>query len=260
MNNLLITAKIAAEKAAHFIYRNYSKTQVIVNKNPRDISDYVTNIDRRAEKIITDTILSHFPDHGIWGEEFGRKPGKNGNVWVIDPIDGTKNFTRRLGQFAISIGFVKDSVPWLGVIRNPLEKGTIYASRGKGAYKDNRNLRVSFTNDLRNSAVAINLGKTKKIRAKSLRAIVEIYKDVPIIRMPGSTAFTIWELVQQKYDALIDNGDFWDFAASIVIVQEAGGKVSTWTGEQIKSNSEYVFWSNGLIHQELLKRISKLIS
>lgn len=259
MNDFVKVAIKASRKAAKLIQKSYGKVSSFENKRPSDLKDFLTTVDRQAENLIIAEIQKSFPNHGIWGEESGKVKKGEEYMWVIDSIDGTKNFVRGLEQFAISIGLVKGGKPRIGVIYNPLEQMFFWAVAGEGTFSDKKEIHISQTQKLKNACISLNLGKTKQIREFSLKALKSLSNIVPIIRIQGSTAYTITQLVQGKFDALVDNGDFWDWVASIVIVKEAGGMVSTWKGEEVKEDSRFVLWSNGLFHNRLVERLSSIV-
>lgn len=248
----------SSELASVFIKQNYGKTLTIKNKNPKNIKDFVTDVDKKAEEIIINKILKHFPNHGIWGEESGKTTKNKEFVWVIDPIDGTKNFVRGLDQFAVSVGLVKNGNPFVGVLSDPVKGDFVWAKEGAGAFLGKNRIKLQKVSRFEDTSVAINFGKRADQRIKVINMMKEIYKDIPIIRMVGSTAFVVKRMVEGGYDALIDNGDYWDFAASIVVFKESGGVVSSWGGNEVDENTDFVLWANQGIYYKLLNLARRL--
>ena len=258
MNDLVKVAIKASKRAAKFIKESYGRVSSFQDKKPSDLKDFLTTVDVQVENLIIKEIHRSFPDHSILGEESGKIQRRDEYIWVIDPLDGTKNFIRGLGQFATSVGLMKKGQPYVGVLYDPLEELVFWAIRGEGAFMNGNRLYVTQTSELDSACLSLNLGKTRQIRRTSLAALKILSEYVPIIRIQGSTAYTIGQLVQGKFDGLIDNGEYWDWAAAIVVIQEAGGKVTTWEGKEITESSQFVLWSNGLLHDKLVERLSPI--
>jgi fructose-1,6-bisphosphatase/inositol monophosphatase family enzyme len=242
---LLKVGVTAAEAVGRVIRNQYQKTSSYSNKSVGGLIDYVTDTDKEVEILIRQYIKNTFPDHKVVGEEFGETSSTESiYTWVLDPIDGTKNFLRGIPTFATSIGLLLNGEPYLGIIYDPIGKNMVHSIKKGGAFLNDKKIsldRVGIT--LEKSAVAINYGKASEIREKSLQILKELSSIVPIIRLPGSTAHSMIKLLEGSYDVLVDNGDYWDFAAAIVIWEEAGGIVKNWDSKPIDQHSKYVFWS-----------------
>ncbi len=258
MDSFIDVAKLATQEAAKIIKSSYGGVVTLSDKNPSNIKDYVTNVDREAERLIRKVILDAYPNHAILGEESGDGTNDSEYKWIIDPIDGTKNFMRQLGQFCISIGVSRNNQPYAGVIHDPIEDTVISAVKGKGVEINKGTLELSQITSLDSACIALNFGKTTEIRERSLAVLKELLFITPTIRTPGSTTYAVKELVQGRFDALIDNGDYWDFAAGLVILTELGGSVTSWDGKPVTEVTKYVVWSNGKIEKELLPLLNKL--
>ena len=210
--NLNIMIK-AAEKASKVLIRDFGeieKLQVSI-KGP---TDFVSNADLKAEKIIIEELKKARPYYSIISEEDGSESNKDkNNTWIIDPIDGTTNFLHGVPHFAISIALKSGDEIVSGLIYDPIKDEMFYAEKENGAFFNNKRIRVSKKKQI-NSCLFATGGKSKK----------EI--DLPI-RKTGSAALDIAYVAAGRYDGYFqDDLNLWDIAAGIVILKEAGGVIN----------------------------------
>jgi myo-inositol-1(or 4)-monophosphatase len=210
--NLNIMIK-AAEKASKVLIRDFGeveKLQVSV-KGP---SDFVTNADKKAEKIIIEELSKSRKKFSILSEETGEiKNSDINNVWIIDPIDGTTNFLHGVPHFAISIALKSNNEIISGLIFDPIKNEMFFAEKNNGAYLNNKRIKVSRKKILEECLFAT--GGKKEIRS-----------DLNT-RKSGSAALDIAYVAAGRYDGYFQNNlNLWDIAAGIIIVKEAGGKIN----------------------------------
>ena len=210
--NLNIMIK-SAEKASRALIRDFGeieKLQVSI-KGP---TDFVSNADLKAEKIIIEELKKARPHYSIISEEDGSESNKDKkNTWIIDPIDGTTNFLHGVPHFAISIALKSDSEIVSGLIYDPIKDEMFYGEKDNGAFFNNQRIRVSKKKEI-NSCLFATGGKSKN----------EI--DLPI-RKSGSAALDIAYVAAGRYDGYFQNDlNLWDIAAGIVILKEAGGIIN----------------------------------
>ena len=210
--NLNVMIK-AAEKASRALIRDFGeieKLQVSI-KGP---TDFVSNADLKAEKIIIEELKKARPNYSIISEEDGSESNKNKkNTWVIDPIDGTTNFLHGVPHFAISIGLKSENEIISGLIYDPIKDEMFYAEKDKGAFFNNQRIKVSKKKEI-NSCLFATGGKSKN----------EI--DLPL-RRSGSAALDMAYVAAGRYDGYFQNDlNLWDIAAGIIILKEAGGMIN----------------------------------
>ena len=210
--NLNIMIK-AAEKASRALIRDFGeieKLQVSI-KGP---TDFVSNADLKAEKIIIEELKKARPNYSIISEEDGSEKNKDEkNTWIIDPIDGTTNFLHGVPHFAISIALRSEAEIVSGLIYDPIKDEMFYAEKDNGAFFNNQRIRVSKKKDL-NVCLFATGGKTKE----------EI--DLPI-RKSGCAALDLAYVAAGRYDGYFQNNlSLWDIAAGIIILKEAGGMIN----------------------------------
>jgi histidinol-phosphatase len=211
----------------------------------------VTVADREAESLLRARLLGAFPQDGFLGEESGDSPGASGFRWIIDPVDGTRNFVRGIPIWATLVGLEHKGEPILGVAHVPALKQTYRALRGDGAHRDDRRIAVSKVASL---AEAIMFYSSLSWFIKAGRQDVFLDLAARTQRQRGFGDFYGFLLVAQgSGELMIEHGvHIWDVAAMKPIVEEAGGRLTDWEG-QANIHRPDVMASNGLLHDEALR-------
>jgi myo-inositol-1(or 4)-monophosphatase len=218
----------------------------------------VTEIDRAAEEAILDVIRRHRPDDGLLAEEGGGSSGwDDGRVWIVDPLDGTVNFVHGIPQVAVSVAVWEDGVPLAGVVLDVDRDEVFSAERGTGARHDGRQLAVSGVEHLAGALVGTGFPYDRQERAGHYAKILaRVLGAAQGVRRIGSAALDLCWVAAGRLDA---HWEFrlapWDVAAAILVVDEAGGRVSTASGEGWTPDADLIVASNGLIHDELLSTL-----
>lgn len=192
------------------------------------ISNNVTSVDLSVQAFLKKHLMQLVDNCGFIGEESEKNDYDNPYLWIVDPIDGTANFIRDIGYSAISVGLVKDGEPILGVVYNPYRDEMFYAEKGKGAYLNGKRISVS-ERDLGHSIFCTAMSLYNKDFAKPCLNIIEkVYYECEDIRRMGSAALELVSLASGRVDLYFEIRVFpWDFAASEIIIREAGGYVGT---------------------------------
>ena len=213
----------------------------------------VTIADRNAEALLRNTLLKQFPADGFLGEESGDTPGRSGYRWIIDPIDGTRSFVRGIPLWATLVGLEFRGDLIAGVCRVPL-KQTFRALRGDGSFRDERRIRVSEVDTLAKAHVYYSSISWFK-RAGIDRQFLDLVDRTE--RQRGFGDFYGFVLVAQgSGEAMLEHGvHAWDVAALIPIVEEAGGKMTTWDNT-VDIERPDTLATNGLLHDEFLTRLA----
>jgi len=210
--NLNIMIK-ASEKASKILIRDFGEIEKlqVSKKGP---TDFVTNSDLKAEKIIIEELKKAKPNYSIISEENGTENNKDKtNTWIIDPIDGTVNFLHGIPHFAISIALRSKEEIVSGVIFDPIKNEIFYAEKNNGAFHNNHRIRVSKKNQI-NDCLFVTGGKIKN------------EPDLPY-RKSGCAALDMAYVASGRYDGYFqDNLNLWDIAAGIILVKEAGGVIN----------------------------------
>jgi histidinol-phosphatase len=243
---------ITAAKEAGQLALRYFDTNLTVEWK-KDLSP-VTLADREAEALLRTRLLGAFPRDGFLGEESGQTPGDSGFRWIIDPIDGTRNFVRGIPLWATLIGLEYNQEQIAGVAAIPALGQTYRALRGEGAFRDDRRLHVSKVSAL-SEAVMFYSSLSWFLKAGRQEAFVDLAKRVQ--RQRGFGDFYGFLLVAQgSGELMIEHGvHVWDVAAIKPIIEEAGGRITDWDG-QPNIHRPDVLASNGLLHEETLRLLA----
>jgi myo-inositol-1(or 4)-monophosphatase len=250
---------IEAAKQAGDLLLELSKQDIKYEmKNAHDI---VADGDLQAEKIIIEKIKSQYPDHDILSEEAGKELKKSDFLWIVDPIDGTINFSRHIEEYCISIALSKNGQLILGVIYQPALDKLYVAEKGGGAYLNGEKLSVSSETKLVNSLVATDVSSRLEIRKITFDILKGICGLVRHIRVFGSGALHLARIGEGQLDFYYKPSfNYWDFAAGTIIIQEAGGQVTDFAGNPIQEDSKSIVASNGMLHQVGLRVINEYMS
>ena len=237
--NLMIKA---CEKASKILIRDFGELEnlQVSKKGPKD---FVTNSDKKTEKVLINELTKNKKKYSILSEEIGFiKNDDNDYVWVIDPIDGTTNFLHGIPHFCISIGLkFKDQII-SGIIFDPIKNEIFYAEKNQGAFFNNHRIRVSKRKNLDECLFATN---KNGLLSTDLNA-----------RIFGSAALDLAYVASGRIDGYFQNGlNLWDIAAGTLIVEEAGGIVNNYDLEKTKNIK--VVASSEIINEKMLKRLNK---
>jgi myo-inositol-1(or 4)-monophosphatase len=224
--------------------------------------DLVTVADRTVEKLIRTRLGEVFPDHGIYGEEGTRERLDREFRWYVDPLDGTTNFAHGFPQFCVSMGLEQrgaglkadeDGTLVAAVIYDPMRDELFLAERGKGATVNGKPIAVSKNAMLAEALVATGFPSRKRHQNPNIHFYHEITLRSHGVRRAGSAALDLAYVAAGRLDGFWEfNLNPWDTAAGILLVEEAGGRVSNFAGGTFRLNSEETLVSNGLIHGELV--------
>ena len=245
----MLDVAIEAAKAAGQLAYRYFKTQLKVTYKPLHHSP-VTKADKEAETLIRKIISKKFPDHGFIGEEFGSTNRSAKYHWVIDPIDGTRDFIRGLPFWSTLIAVLEKDRPIIGICFFPTYDEIFIAEKGKGTYLNGRKTRVSKVSDLKSAYVTPSSAHHFATHHK-VKQLVKLCETVAGARYFSTYGNNL--LWKGKIDAYVNaRGGPWDFAAPAIITEEAGGKFSDFDCNY-SFDSDCGLFSNGKIHSQILK-------
>ena len=249
----------ACMKAARSLIRDFGEIEnlQVSEKGP---GDFVTSADKRTEKILINELQKAHPEYGIITEETGIINKLNiKNRWIIDPIDGTMNFLNGIPQFAISIGYEEDGEIKSGVIFNPIMNEMFCAEKGKGAYLNNSRIRVSNKKKIKDALIVTGGPKGEsKIKSKIFSEYINVSNNVSNVRKFGSAALDIAYVACGRFDGYWQRElNYWDVAAGIIILKEAGGFVDFFEENKNLPLKKNILATNANIHSELLALINK---
>ncbi|MFO8052398.1 MAG: inositol monophosphatase [Candidatus Omnitrophota bacterium] len=254
MAEILDTAIAAAKEAGDFLLDNFGKASKVESKGDRNL---VTDLDKKAETMIRAKIEDKFPTHGVLGEEDGKKDIDSDYLWIIDPLDGTHNYIRKINIFGVSIGIVHKNKFVAGVVYMPDDNELYWAESGSGAYKNNQKISVSSCNQLRDSSIAFD--SSIRYSPKVMLGILgDLSKEVFNIRMFGSSVRTLTYLAEGVLDCSVEFHDRpWDFSGSVAIIEEAGGKLTDLRQNPLTYKTIGYVAANENIHSQISEIVSR---
>ena len=246
-------------KASRSLIRDFGEIEnlQVSTKGP---GDFVTSADKRTEKILIDEFQKAHPEYGIVTEESGIINKSNiKNRWIIDPIDGTMNFLNGIPLFAISVGYEEEGEIKCGVIFNPIMNEMFCAEKGNGAYLNNSRIRVSNKKKIKDALVVTGGPKgASKIKDKIFSEYVNVSNHVSNVRKFGSAALDMAYVACGRFDGYWQRElNYWDVAAGIIILKEAGGFVDFFEEDVNLPLKKNILASNSNIHDELRDLINK---
>lgn len=251
----LKTARQAAFAAGEVI-RSRSGTAFRVDR--KGAADLVTEVDLAAEKVIISLIAAAFPDHRIAAEESGRKDGDSRYIWWIDPIDGTTNFVHGYPFYSVSIALEYQGVMVAGVVYDPVAEEMFEALRSGGARLNGREIAVSEVPDLDNALLATGFPYERGDRQRALEIASGFLPRIQGLRRDGSAALDLAYVAAGRLDGFWEQSlKPWDIAAGLLLVEEAGGRVSDFSGKKIELQRGEIVASGPGIHLELVAGLNQ---
>jgi len=256
MHPMLNTAVKAARRAGGLINRASGDVDRIAVQD-KTCNDFVTEVDRAAEAAIIEVLHEAYPKHAILAEESGQT-GTSDHVWIVDPLDGTTNFLHGLPQFSVSIALAERGVLTQAVVYDPSRNELFTASRGAGAFLNDRRLRVSRRTRLKGALVGTGFPYRE---FSNLDAYLAIFRDLLTttagLRRPGSAALDLAYVAAGRYDGFFEIGlKPWDIAAGALLITEAGGLVGDLEGENRHLESGHVLAGNPRVFAQLVQLIA----
>lgn len=220
----------------------------------------VTQVDKKSEEMIVTCIQNHFPEHDIMAEEGSGGERKDSPYkWIIDPLDGTTNFAHRYPLFAVSIGLEYQGEILAGIVYDPNKDEVFRSYAGEGAFLNNKKIKVSAVDDMERAMLATgfayNIRETPK---NNLNHFSEMLMHSQAVRRDGVAAIDLCYVACGRYDGFWELNLFpWDTAAGILMITEAGGRVSRFAGESYTCYEKDILVSNGSIHDQMISHLKK---
>jgi myo-inositol-1(or 4)-monophosphatase len=242
-----------AAREAGKILRNYlGKVNEVEYKAKNSL---VTEVDKLAEELIIKIIKSNFPSHDIFAEESGRNKKTSNYLWIIDPLDGTTNYAHTYPVFSISIALEVDDTVRMGIVYDPMRDELFSAELGKGANINGNAIKVSKTKTVEESLLCTGFTHENEwMVEENLRHFQNFIRKARAVRRDGSAALDLCYVACQRYDGFWELGLHpWDTAAGYLILKEAGGRVTDFSGNEFKIHFEEILASNGIIHEEMMQ-------
>jgi myo-inositol-1(or 4)-monophosphatase len=231
----MLNVAIKAARAAGAIINRAALDIESVRVSQKQVNDFVTEVDHASEEAIIETLLTAYPGHAIWGEETGRTRGAqdSDHVWIIDPLDGTTNFIHGFPVYCVSIALTVKGKVEQAVVYDPTRNDLFTATKGRGAFLNERRIRVSKRTQLGQSLISTGFPFRKGDNFQAYLAMMgEVMQRTAGLRRPGAAALDLAYVAAGYTDGFFETGlSPWDVAAGSLLVTEAGGLVGNFTGE-----------------------------
>lgn len=247
---------VAAARAAGELLR--SRIDSIREVRHKGVIDLVTDVDVASEKLVSGMLLEAFPTHTILGEEGGTLGGDDSRFrWLVDPLDGTTNYTHGFPMFCVSIGLEVDGELTFGAVYAPCQEELYVGERGRGATLNGRPLAVSQTTELRQAMLATGFPYERAAVPRALRSFEVLSFASQAVRRVGSAALDLCYVASGRFDGYWEHQvKPWDLAAGALIVVEAGGQLSATDGSAFGVDGGQVLSSNRRLHPALVEALA----
>lgn len=247
----LDVARLCAAEAGEIAMRGFRRPHRVMVKGRGNL---VTQADLDIEVRVQQVLAREFPDHAVLSEETAAATGTDGWVWVVDPLDGTRNYVSGIPFFCLNIALCRDGEPILALTFDPNHDETFWAEAGRGCRVDGEPARASDKPSVQASVLGIDLGYSDARAKDMLRLVDELFPGMQSVRIPGSAALGLAYAAVGRYDLFLHNYLFpWDLAAGILLVREAGGVVTDREGRPVSLHSEGVIAGGPAVHADFLR-------
>lgn len=246
----------AAKTGAALIKRHFDEPFEVSSKST--VNDLVTEVDKKSEEAIIEVIRQDYPDHYILSEEAGTLKQDSPYKWIIDPIDGTVNYAHHIPICCVSIAVEYMGEVILGAVYNPFLNELFFAQKGFGASLNNKRIHVSQQDDVKRACLVTGFPyKWEEMENDPVQVFERLIKKGAPVRRLGSAAIDLCWVACGRFDGFWEhNLNAWDSAAGYLIVEEAGGKVTDFTGNIYSPYQKQLLATNGKIHDQMLRVIN----
>jgi myo-inositol-1(or 4)-monophosphatase len=257
----MLNVAVKAARAAGAIINRAALDVESVRISQKQVNDFVTEVDHASEKVVIETLLTAYPSHAIWAEESGKEHGNQGSdfVWIIDPLDGTTNFIHGFPVYCVSIALAVKGKVEQAVIYDPSRNDLFTATKGRGAYMNERRIRVSKRNEMHQCLISTGFPFRPGDNFNNyLRMMADVMKRTAGLRRPGAAALDLAYVAAGFTDAFFETGlSPWDVAAGSLLVTEAGGLIGNFTGEADFLEQKECLAGNPKIYAQMVSILAK---
>jgi myo-inositol-1(or 4)-monophosphatase len=258
----MLNVAIKAARTAGALINRAALDVETVRVSAKQTNDFVTEVDHVAEAAIIETLLTAYPDHSIWAEESGQREGKGrdkDHVWIIDPLDGTTNFIHGFPVYCVSIALMVNGRIEQAVVYDPTRNDLFCATRGRGAYLNERRIRVAKRNSLRECLISTGFPfRPGDAFQTYMQMLGDVMPRCAGVRRPGSAALDLAYVAAGFSDGFFEMGlSPWDVAAGSLLITEAGGLIGNFTGESDFLEQKECLAANPKIYGQLVALTGK---
>ena len=253
--NAIEVAIAAAKEAGQIILDNFGSERQVSHKSKGNL---VTDVDLLSEKVILELLQNEYSEFGVLSEESNSSAPLADYSWIVDPLDGTNNYTFGIPFFCVNIALVKGEDILLGITYDPVRDELFHARKGQGAYLNDSPVQVAKENSLQASLVGLDLGYSHERGMEMLQIVNRLWGQVHCLRLVGSSSLGLAYVACGRVNLYFHRYLFpWDIASGILLVREAGGEVIDWRGEPANFRAIELIASNDQLAQEFLARFGR---
>jgi myo-inositol-1(or 4)-monophosphatase len=257
----MLNVAVKAARAAGAIINRAALDVESVRISQKQVNDFVTEVDHASEQVVIETLLTAYPSHGIWAEESGKTHGAKDSdfVWIIDPLDGTTNFIHGFPTYCVSIALAVKGKVEQAVIYDPSRNDLFTATKGRGAYMNERRIRVSKRTELKQCLISTGFPFRPGDNFNNyLRMMAEVMQRTAGLRRPGAAALDLAYVAAGFTDGFFELGlSPWDVAAGSLLVTEAGGLIGNFSGDSDFLEQKECVAGNPRIYGQLVAILGK---
>jgi len=248
--NAIEVAIAAAKEAGQIILANFGSERQVSHKSKGNL---VTDVDILSEKFILELLQNEYPSFGVLSEESNSSAPLADYSWIVDPLDGTNNYTFGIPFFCVNVALVKGEDIMLGVTYDPVRDELFHARKGQGAYLNGSPIQVSKEGSLQASLVGLDLGYSHERGVEMLQIVDRLWGQAHCLRLMGSSSLGLAYVACGRVNLYFHRYLFpWDIASGLLLIREAGGEVIDWQGEPAKFRATELIASNNRLAQEFL--------
>ena len=252
----MAVAREIASEAGDTLVERFHQVKKVTSKGRGNI---VTDVDTEVEEKMLETIRREFPDMGFLGEESKGVSPDSGYVWIVDPVDGTRNYASGVPFFSLVVGLALDGEVLVGVNYDPLRGEMFHAERGAGAFLNDGPIRISERMSIEESVLGMDLSYNDDGAVNGLQVILSLWPGMQTSRTMGSSALGISYAAAGRYDLYFHHQlEPWDQVAGLLLVEEAGGIITDRTGRRAGLHSDGLVASNRTLHAEFMRKTEGL--
>lgn len=247
----LEVARLCAQEGGRIAMQGFGRVQRVQVKGRGNIT---TAADLASERAIHENLAAEYPDHTVLSEETAATARSEGWMWVVDPLDGTRNYASAIPLFCVNIALCYGGEPRLALTYDPVRGEEFHAEAGQGAFVNGVRMQASQAKSVQASVLAVDLGYDDQRAAYLLSLVRDIWPGVQSVRIIGSAALALAYAAAGRFDLLVHHMLFpWDIAAGILLVREAGGLISDRDGGRITIRSEGTIAGGPKVHADFLR-------
>lgn len=247
----LEVATLASRQAAEILRERFTGEKRVAHKGRGNI---VTQVDLEVERRLIELLREEYPDHSIMTEESPGFQGSSPYTWILDPLDGTRNFASGIPYFSVTVALARGEEVLLGIVHDPVRDELFWAEKGKGAFLNGSPIKVSQKETVQSSVLGFDMGYNDEKARQALQMVTALWPGMQTMRVMGSAALGITYVACGRLDLYFHHSLYpWDLASGLLLVEEAGGLITDSSGAAIGYTSKTAVAANPALHADFMR-------